>query len=140
MSRIKIQKSEVFKISNLSITAKNIILQAAQNLPLQGKQSPADELLYYQARELYDPAVKLRANVSSATGTAQIEQFGNFAGYDKVIVTDDLTCPIDENSVLFVDKLPEYSEDGTPLYDYVVKRVAKSLNAIAYAIQKVNVS
>jgi len=57
-----------------------------------------------------------------------------------VIVTDDLTCPIDENSVLFVDKLPEYSEDGTPLYDYVVKRVAKSLNAIAYAIQKVNVS
>lgn len=92
------------------------------------------------SRLIYKPAVKLRANVSSATGTAQIEQFGNFAGYDKVIVTDDLTCPIDENSVLFVDKLPEYSEDGTPLYDYVVKRVAKSLNAIAYAIQKVNVS
>ena len=92
------------------------------------------------SRLIYNPAVKLRANVSSATGTAQIEQFGNFAGYDKVIVTDDLACPIDENSVLFVDKLPEYSEDGTPLYDYVVKRVAKSLNAIAYAIQKVNVS
>ena len=54
MSRIKIQKSEVFKISNLSITANNIILQAAQNLPLQGERSPADELLYYQARELYD--------------------------------------------------------------------------------------
>lgn len=92
------------------------------------------------SRLIYKPAVKLRVNVSSATGTAQIEQFGNFAGYDKVIVTDDLTCPIDENSVLFVDKLPEYSKDGTPLYDYVVKRVAKSLNAIAYAIQKVNVS
>lgn len=92
------------------------------------------------SRLIFKSAVKLRANVSSATGTAQIEQFGNFAGYDKVIVTDDLTCPIDENSVLFVDKLPEYSEDGTPLYDYVVKRVAKSLNAIAYAIQKVNVS
>lgn len=54
MSRIKIRKSEVFKIVNLSITAKNIILQAAQNLPLQGEQSPADELLYYQAKELYD--------------------------------------------------------------------------------------
>ena len=92
------------------------------------------------SRLIYKPAVKLRANVSSATGTAQIEQFGNFAGYDKVIVTDDLACPIDENSILFVDKMPEYSEDGTPLYDYVVKRVAKSLNAIAYAIQKVNVS
>lgn len=54
MSRIKIQKSEVFKIVNLSTTANNIILQAAQNLPLQGERSPADELLYYQARELYD--------------------------------------------------------------------------------------
>ncbi len=38
----------------MSITANNIILQAAQNLPLQGERSPADELLYYQARELYD--------------------------------------------------------------------------------------
>lgn len=38
----------------MSITAKNIILQAAKNLPLQGERSPADELLYYQARELYD--------------------------------------------------------------------------------------
>ena len=53
MSRIKIRKSEVFKIANLSITANNIILQAAQNLPLQGERSPAEELLY-QARELYD--------------------------------------------------------------------------------------
>ena len=44
----------MFKIANLSITANNIILQAAQNLPLQGERSPADELLYYQARELYD--------------------------------------------------------------------------------------
>lgn len=51
---LKNLKLEVFKISNLSITAKNIILQAAQNLPLQGERSPADELLYYQARELYD--------------------------------------------------------------------------------------
>ena len=54
MSRVKIRKSEVFKISNLSITEKNIILQAAQNAPLQGTPTPADELLYYQARELYD--------------------------------------------------------------------------------------
>ena len=38
----------------MSITAKNIILQAAQNAPLQGAPTPADELLYYQARELYD--------------------------------------------------------------------------------------
>lgn len=33
--------------------AQKIILQTAQNLPLQGDVSPADELLYYQAKELY---------------------------------------------------------------------------------------
>ncbi len=33
--------------------AQKIVLRAAQNLPLQGDVSPADELLYYQAKELY---------------------------------------------------------------------------------------
>ena len=90
---------------------------------------------------VYKPAVALRANVSPASGASQVEQFGNLAGYDKVIVTDDMSCPIDENTVLFVDKEPEYREaDGKPLYDYIVKRVAKSLNTIAYAVTKVSVS
>lgn len=90
---------------------------------------------------VYKPAVALRANVSPASGASQVEQFGNLAGYDKVIVTDDMSCPIDENTVLFVDKKPEYREaDGKPLYDYIVKRVAKSLNIIAYAVTKVSVS
>lgn len=93
-----------------------------------------------ETKVLYKDAVKCKANVSAATGSAQVEQFGNFAGYDKVIVTDDLSCPIDENTVLFIDKEPEYSEDGTPLYDYIVKRVARSLNSVSYAVSKVSVS
>lgn len=87
----------------------------------------------------YKDAVKMLANISPASGTAQVEQFGQFVSYDKVIVTDDMSCPIGEDTVLFVDKEPEY--DGKkPLYDYVVKRVAKSLNSISIAISKVNVS
>ena len=66
MSRAKIQKTEVFEISDLSITAKNIILQAAQNIPLQGEQSPAAELLYYQARELYE--LHAKGMISAAIG------------------------------------------------------------------------
>lgn len=88
---------------------------------------------------IYKDAVSMKANISAATGSAQIEQFGNFAGYDKVIVTDDKTCPIDENTVLFIDKEPEY-EGEKPLYDYIVKRVAKSPNYISYAVSKVEVS
>lgn len=91
-------------------------------------------------RVIYKEAVQRKENISAATGSAQVEQFGNFISYDKVIVTDDLSCPIDENSVLFIDKEPEYDPDGNPLYDYIVKRVAKSLNSISYAVSKVNVS
>lgn len=89
---------------------------------------------------VYKPAVSFRANVSAATGASQVEQFGNLTGYDKVIITDDLSCPIDENSVLFLDREPEYDEDGKPLYDYMVKRVAKSLNSVSVAVTKVSVS
>ena len=87
----------------------------------------------------YADPVKMEANISLAAGYAQIQQFGQFISYDKVIITDDMTCPIDENAVLFIDKKPEY-KDGRPLYDYVVKQIAKSLNLVSIAVSKVNVS
>lgn len=108
-----------------------------------------------------DP-VRLDANVSAAIGYSQTEQFGNSMDYDKVIVTGWMECPIDENSVLFIDKEPEFTEVSTnriiesttlygddtvlpetvsvPVYDYVVRRVAKSLNSISIAASKVVVS
>lgn len=51
-----------------------------------------------------------------------------------------MSCPIEETTVLFIDKKPEYDAEGNPLFDYVVKRVAKSLNVIAYAVKRVDVS
>lgn len=85
---------------------------------------------------VYAEAEAMEANVSPATGRAAVEMFGNLEGYDKVLVTDWMECPIDENSVLFVDKAPEYNE-GHPVYDYIVRRVAKSLNSVAIAVGKV---
>lgn len=87
----------------------------------------------------YGEAVQLMCSVSPATGYAQAEMFGNLESYDKVLITDDMTCPIDENTVLFIDKEPEF-ENGKPKYDYTVRRVAKSLNVISYAVSKVKVS
>lgn len=88
----------------------------------------------------YAEPVCMMANISAATGTSQVEQFGNFISYDKVIVTDDMSCPIDENTVLFIDKEPEEDNDGNLIYDYIVRRVAKSINSISIAISKVTVS
>lgn len=87
----------------------------------------------------YGEPVKLMCNVSPATGFAQTDVFGNLESYDKVLITDDMNCPIDENTVLFIDKEPQVA-DGKPLYDYTVKRVAKSLNSISIAVSKVKVS
>ena len=88
----------------------------------------------------YNPPVMLRANISPAAGSSQVEQFGSLAGYDKVILTDEVNCQIDENSVLFIDKAVEFTDDGKPLYDYTVKRVARSRNFVSYAVTKVSVS
>lgn len=103
----------------------------------------------------YQAPVEMLANVSPATGLSNTEQFGNLENYDKVIVTDDLECPIDENSVLFIDKEPEFTDGQTheptavttadvsvsiPVPDYIVVRVAKSLNSVSIAVRKVKVS
>ena len=88
----------------------------------------------------YAPPVRMEANISHATGYSQTEQFGSLDNYDKVIVTDDMDCPITETTVLFVDKEPETTMAGDPMYDYIVRRVARSLNSISIAIRKVLVS
>lgn len=88
----------------------------------------------------YHEPVKMMCNVSPATGYAQTEIFGNLESYDKVLITDDMSCPIDENTVLFIDTEPSFTDDGKPMYDYTVRRVAKSLNSISYAVRKVKVS
>ena len=89
---------------------------------------------------VYKRPVKLICSVSPAMGYAQVNMFGSLDSYDKVLITDDMRCPIDENSVLFIDKKPEFNSEGVPLFDYTVRRVAKSLNTISYAISKVKVS
>ena len=111
---------------------------------------------------LYSQPVEMWANISHATGFSNTEQFGNLENYDKVIVTDDMNCPITESSVLFVDKQPEYTEVTSndvvesntlfgddeiteisytlPKYDYIVRRVSPSLNSVSIAMRKVTVS
>lgn len=90
------------------------------------------------------------ANISAAQGEVQAQLFGANESYDKVIIIDNASPPIDEYSILWVDTVPQLKEDGslavneageviTP-HDYVVKKVAKSLNSVSLAVCKVNVS
>lgn len=94
--------------------------------------------------------VKSAANVSAARGETQMRQFGENVSYDKVIAMDSDGPPIDEYSILWIDTVPELNADGslvvddegntkTP-HDYIVKKVAKSLNSVSFAVSKVSVT
>ena len=90
----------------------------------------------------YEKPIMTLGNVSAAQGEVQSRQFGESESYDKVIVLDDRNAPIDEHSIIWVDTLPHLNEDGstdTP-HDYVVKKVARSLNGVSIAISKVIVT
>lgn len=94
--------------------------------------------------------IEFSANISAAKGETQTRQFGENVSYDKVIAMDNDSPPIDEYSILWIDITPELNEDGslavdskgevkTP-HDYIVKKVARSLNGVSYAVSKVSVS
>ena len=89
----------------------------------------------------YGNPIEYFGNVSAAQGEMQSRQFGESESYDKVIVLDDKNAPIDEHSILWVDTLPLRNEDGTTdtPHDYIVKKVARSLNGVSIAIRKVKV-
>lgn len=91
---------------------------------------------------IYGNPTKCKGNVSAAQGEVQSRQFGDSESYDKVIVLDDVNIPIDEYSILWVDVTPLLDENGqsTTPHDYIVKKVARSLNCVSIAISKVQVN
>lgn len=82
----------------------------------------------------YSAPLPYKVNVSAARGEYATRQFGDIERYDKVLVTGDMSCPIAESSILWVDK-PNTNEP----HDYIVTRVARSLNSISIAIRKVTI-
>lgn len=82
----------------------------------------------------YGSPIKVSMNISPARGTADVEQFGANLNYSKTLVTDDINCPIDEHSILWIGK------ETTEPHNYVVTQVARSLNSVTYAIKEVNVT
>lgn len=83
----------------------------------------------------YNEPVKMYGRISPSRGRADVDLFGINLVYSKTITITDMDCPIDENSVLWVDET-----DTTKPHDYVVVSVARDINYIVYAIKKVSAS
>lgn len=119
--------------------------------PYESKREILDEYgnLTGEQELVYGNPIKAQGNISAAQGEVQTRQFGESETYDKVIVMDNPNTPINEYSVLWVDVVPVLSTDGAVVlnndgtevvpHDYVVKKVARSLNGVSIAISKVNV-
>lgn len=98
-----------------------------------------------QKKVLYSAPVLVRMNVSPQKGVAAEEIFGINEDYTVTAITTDMSCPIDENSIIWFGIVPTWTVINnevviTTANNYVVRAVAKSLNSIAYALKKVDVN
>lgn len=94
-----------------------------------------------EKRITYSVPHLFKANISAAKGSTDIDHFGITEQYDRIVIPER-DCPLTEASVLWIDCCPEVKEDGTTdtPHDYVVVRIAKSLNHMVVAVKKVAVN
>ena len=57
--------------------------------------------------------------VSPNKGTSETEQFGSIENYDRIMTTADTACPIDEDTILWLD-----GADTAKAHNYIVKKKA----------------
>lgn len=100
-------------------------------------------------------AISSGANNLGSQGIASLEPYGIVTGYTARAVTEDLNCPMEEQSRVWYGILPTHTETITNTvngqttttevevpnpYNYTVVRKAKSLNHLIYYLKEVDVS
>ena len=116
-----------------------------------------------EKRQTYSNPVKVRmsmaissgANNLGSQGIASLEPYGIVTGYTARAVTEDLNCPMEEQSKVWYGIEPTHSETITTTvngqttteevevpnpHNYVVVRKAKSLNHLIYYLKEVDVA
>lgn len=86
----------------------------------------------------YAEPVAIRASVSAARGTSDVDLFGINTSYSKTVIVDDTNCTIDEHSRLWIGRKPTDDLGADVAHNYEVVMVAKSLNHITYAVKQVD--
>lgn len=100
-------------------------------------------------------AISSGANNLGSQGIATLEPYGIVTGYTARAVTEDLNCPMEEQSRIWYGILPTHTETVTNTlngqttteevevpnpHNYTVVRKAKSLNHLIYYLKEVDVS
>lgn len=85
----------------------------------------------------YADPERLKLNYSAATGETMTEVFGIVNEYQRVISTSDKSCPIKEDTRLWIGVEPNEDADN---FNYVVRRKADSVNSLLFLIEEVKVN
>lgn len=86
---------------------------------------------------VYDSPVAITATVSPAEGSTSRTAYGASPNYDRIVLIDDMDCPVEETSLLWLEREPEYvNEQLANRPDFMVVRVAKALNHIKVVARK----
>lgn len=99
-----------------------------------------DGLYTGEKGKTYSDPVMYKANISAAQGDVEARQFGENISYDRVICMDLTAPPINEYTRLWVDREPYDGNGNLTAHDYIVRKVARSLNSVNVAISRVDVS
>lgn len=95
----------------------------------------------------YTNPVALRAALSesiglnnlSAQGIAELEPYGITTNYTHRLITEDMNCPLDEESIVWHDHDPGDNPYDVP-YEFRVIRASSTLNYKMYYLRQVNTS
>lgn len=88
-------------------------------------------------------AISSGANNLGSQGIATLEPYGIVTGYTARAVTEDMNCPMEEQSRVWYGIEPTRIVEGQEVpvpYNYTVVRKAKSLNHLIYYLKEVDVS
>ena len=116
---------------------------------IKGENEPVlDEhgLMTGELRPSYTAPKPLRAALSesiglnnlTAQGVAELRAYGITTNYTHRMITEDMNCPLDEESIIWYDVDPGDDPYTVP-YNFRVIRVSKTLNYKMYYMRQVDV-
>ena len=94
-------------------------------------------------KERMSMAISSGANNLGSQGIATLESFGIVTGYTARAVTENMNCPMSEESHVWYGIEPTVEIDGETVevpHNYTVVRKAKSLNHLIFYLKEVDVS
>lgn len=89
-------------------------------------------------KNIYSDPVPLECVIAANRGYKHRDFYGQLESYDVTLVTADMTSQIDEETMLYIRKEPEYDGEGQPTgFTHTVREVAPMQNTILYKVMSI---